>query len=282
MKTIFKTLLFLTIVSSSPLGLTAQELKMPQASTAQTITQAFGLGSITINYSRPNTKGRKIFGGLEPYGSVWRTGANSATTITTTEAIQLEGKDLPAGTYGIFTIPGANEWTVIINKGAKQWGAYEYKAEEDLFRIAIKPIKLKDKIETFSIQLTDVYPTKAKLQLMWENTAININLTTEIDSKIMAGIEEAMKGEKKPYFAAAQYYFENGKDLSKALEWASAAEASDPKAPYYKLWKGRIQLKMGDKKAASITASEGIKVAEESKNAEYVRLNSELLAETKK
>jgi hypothetical protein len=91
-----------------------------------------------------------------------------------------------------------------------------------------------------------------------------------------------MKGDKKPYFAAAQYYFENGKDLSKALEWASAAEASDPKAPYYKLWKGRIQLKMGDKKAASITASEGIKVAEESKNAEYVRLNSELLAETKK
>jgi hypothetical protein len=282
MKTIFKTLLFLTIVSSSPLGLTAQELKMPQASTAQTITQAFGLGSITINYSRPNTKGRKIFGGLEPYGSVWRTGANSATTITTTEAIQLEGKDLPAGTYGIFTIPGANEWTVIINKGAKQWGAYEYKTEEDLFRIAIKPIKLKDKIETFSIQLTDVYPTKAKLQLMWENTAININLTTEIDSKIMAGIDEAMKGDKKPYFAAAQYYFENGKDLSKALEWASAAEASDPKAPYYKLWKGRIQLKMGDKKAASITASEGIKVAEEAKNAEYVRLNSELLAETKK
>jgi hypothetical protein len=282
MKTIFKTLLFLTIVSSSPLGLTAQELKMPLASTAQTITQAFGLGSITINYSRPNTKGRKIFGGLEPYGSVWRTGANSATTITTTEAIQLEGKDLPAGTYGIFTIPGANEWTVIINKGAKQWGAYEYKAEEDLFRIAIKPIKLKDKIETFSIQVADVYPTKAKLQLMWENTAININLTTDIDSKIMAGIEEAMKGEKKPYFAAAQYYFENGKDLSKALEWASAAEASDPKAPYYKLWKGRIQLKMGDKKAASITASEGIKVAEESKNAEYVRLNSELLAETKK
>jgi hypothetical protein len=282
MKTIFKTLLFLTIVSSSPLGLTAQELKMPQASTAQTITQAFGLGSITINYSRPNTKGRKIFGGLEPYGSVWRTGANSATTITTTEAIQLEGKDLPAGTYGIFTIPGANEWTVIINKGAKQWGAYEYKAEEDLFRIAIKPIKLKDKIETFSIQLAHVYPTKAKLQLMWENTAININLTTDIDSKIMAGIEEAMKGDKKPYFAAAQYYFENGKDLSKALEWASAAEASDPKAPYYKLWKGRIQLKMGDKKAASITASEGIKVAEEAKNAEYVRLNSELLAETKK
>ncbi|RZL17302.1 MAG: DUF2911 domain-containing protein [Pedobacter sp.] len=282
MKTIFKTLVLLGMVATSPVASQAQELKMPQASTAQTITQGFGVGSITVNYSRPNTKGRKIFGGLEPYGSVWRTGANSATTITTTEAIQIEGKELPAGTYGIFTIPGANEWTVILNKGAKQWGAYEYKAEEDLFRITVKPEKLKDKVETFTIQLADVYPTKAKLQLMWENTSINMNLTTEVDSKVMAGIDEAMKGDKKPFFSAAQYYYENGKDLKKALEWATAAEAMDQKAPYFKLLKGRIQLKMGDKKAASISATEGIKVAEEAKNTEYIRLNTALLAEAKK
>ena len=282
MKTILKTMMFLAVSATLTTGLNAQGLKMPQPSTSQTITQAFGLGTITVNYSRPNTKGRKIFGALEPYGSVWRTGANSATTITTTEAIKLEGKDLPAGTYGLFTIPGANEWTIIINKGAKQWGAYEYKPEEDLFRVTVKALKLKDKVETFSIQLADVYPTTAKLQLMWENTALNISLTTDIDTKVMASIEEAMKGEKKPYFAAAQYYFENGKDLNKALEWATAAEASDPKAPYFKLWKGRIQLKMGDKKGAAVTAAEGVKVAEEAKNPEYVRLNSALLAEAKK
>lgn len=275
-------MLLLAITAAFSSSLQAQGLKMPQPSTAQTITQAFGLGTVTLNYSRPNTKGRKIFGALEPYGSVWRTGANSATTITTTEVIKIEGKELPAGTYGLFTIPGANEWTVIINKGAKQWGAYEYKAEEDLFRITVKPMKLKEKVETFTIQLTDVYPTTAKLQLMWENTAISLGLTTDVDTKVMASIDEAMKGEKKPYFAAAQYYFENGKDLNKALEWATAAEASDPKAPYYKLWKGRIQLKMGDKKGAAITAAEGVKVAEESKNPEYVRLNTALLAEAKK
>ncbi|MFP5079627.1 DUF2911 domain-containing protein [Pedobacter sp. JCM 36344] len=282
MKTIFKTMLFVAIAATTSVGLNAQGLKMPQASTAQSITQGFGLGTVSINYSRPNTKGRKIFGALEPYGAVWRTGANSATTITTTEAIKIEDKDLPAGTYGLFTIPGANEWTVIINKGAKQWGAYEYKAEEDLFRFKVTPLKLKDKVETFTIQLADVYPTKAKLQLMWENTALSINLTTDVDTKVMAGIDEAMKGDKKPYFAAAQYYYENGKDLTKALEWATEAEVTDPKAPYYKLWKGRIQLKMGDKKAAGITAAEGIKVAEEAKNAEYVRLNTALLNETKK
>ena len=282
MRTTLKMMLLLAITVAFSSSLQAQGLKMPQPSTAQTITQAFGLGTVTLNYSRPNTKGRKIFGALEPYGSVWRTGANSATTITTTEAIKIEGKELPAGTYGLFTIPGANEWTVIINKGAKQWGAYEYKVEEDLFRITVKPMKLKEKVETFTIQLTDVYPTTAKLQLMWENTAISLGLTTDVDTKVMASIDEAMKGEKKPYFAAAQYYFENGKDLNKALEWATAAEASDPKAPYYKLWKGRIQLKMGDKKGAAITAAEGVKVAEESKNPEYVRLNTALLAEAKK
>lgn len=270
------------IATTTSMSLNAQGLKMPQASTSQTITQAFGLGTVSINYSRPNTKGRKVFGAMEPYGTVWRTGANSATTITTTEAIKIEGKDLPAGTYGIFTIPGANEWTIIINKGAKQWGAYEYKPEEDLFRVNVKPLKLKDKVETFTIQLADVYPTTAKLQLMWENTALSINLTTDVDTKVMAGIAEAMQGDKKPYFAAAQYYYENGKDLNKALEWATAAEAMDQKAPYYKLWKGRIQLKMGDKKGAALTAAEGVKVAEEGKNPEYVRLNSALLAEAKK
>jgi len=282
MKSIFKTMVVVAIATTTSMNLNAQGLKMPQASTSQTITQAFGLGTVSINYSRPNTKGRKVFGAMEPYGTVWRTGANSATTITTTEAIKIEGKDLPAGTYGIFTIPGANEWTVIINKGAKQWGAYEYKPEEDLFRVNVKPLKLKDKVETFTIQLADVYPTTAKLQLMWENTALSINLTTDVDTKVMAGIAEAMQGDKKPYFAAAQYYYENGKDLNKALEWATAAEAMDQKAPYYKLWKGRIQLKMGDKKGAALTAAEGVKVAEEGKNPEYVRLNSALLAEAKK
>jgi hypothetical protein len=282
MKSIFKSMLVVAIATTTSVTSNAQGLKMPQASTSQTITQAFGLGTVSINYSRPNTKGRKVFGAMEPYGTVWRTGANSATTVTTTEAIKIEGKDLPAGTYGIFTIPGANEWTVIINKGAKQWGAYEYKPEEDLFRVNVKPLKLKDKVETFTIQLADVYPTTAKLQLMWENTALSINLTTDVDTKVMAGIAEAMQGDKKPYFAAAQYYYENGKDLNKALEWATAAEATDQKAPYYKLWKGRIQLKMGDKKGAALTAAEGIKVAEEGKNPEYVRLNSALLAEAKK
>ena len=282
MKTTLKTLLLVALAIGLQFDLRAQSLKMPQASSSQTLTQAFGLGTITINYSRPNVKGRKIFGGLEPYDAVWRTGANSATTIAFTEAVKIEGKDLAAGEYGLFTIPGQNEWTIIINKGAKQWGSYEYKESDDVLRVKVKAAKLKDKVETFTIQLADVYPTSARLLLTWENTAVSVGLTTDVDAKVMAGIDEAMKGEKKPYFQAAQYYLENGKDLNKALEWMNAADADNTKAPWVKLWKARVQLKMGDKKAAAKTAEEGLKIATEIKNPEYIRLNGALLAEAKK
>lgn len=282
MKTTLKTLLLVILAVGLQSDLQAQGLKMPQASSSQTLTQAFGLGTITISYSRPNVKGRKIFGGLEPYDAVWRTGANSATTIAFTEAVKIEGQDLAAGEYGLFTIPGQNEWTIIINKGAKQWGAYEYKPADDVLRIKVKATKLKDKVETFTIQLADVYPTTARLQLSWENTAVSVDLSTDVDTKVMAGIEEAMKGEKKPYFQAAQYYLENGKDLNKALEWMNAADVDNTKAPWVKLWKARVQLKMGDKKSAAKTAEEGLKIATEIKNPEYIRLNGALLAEAKK
>ncbi|ACU03603.1 MULTISPECIES: DUF2911 domain-containing protein [Pedobacter] len=282
MKTMFKTMLVLAIAAALTNDLQAQGLKMPQPSTAQTITQNFGLGKITLNYSRPNVKGRKIFGAMEPYGTVWRTGANSATVISFTEPVKIEGKELPAGDYGLFTIPGKDEWTVIFNKGAKQWGAYEYKEAEDVLRVKVKAIKLKDKVETFTMQFANVLPATAQLQLMWENTAVNVELSTEIDATVMASIDEAMKGEKKPYFQAAQYYYSNGKDLNKALEWINAAEAADGKAPWIKLWKGRIQLKMGDKVGATKSATAGLQLATEMKNQEYVRLHTELLNEAKK
>ena len=260
----------------------AQEAKFPQASSGQTIIQDFGLGKITLSYSRPNVKGRKIFGGMEPMGAVWRNGANAATRIKFTDAVKIEGKDLPAGEYGLFSIPGKNEWTIIFNKIADQWGAYEYKESDDVLRVKVKTIALKDKVETLTMQFSAVSETSTTLNMMWENSAYGVNITTSIDEKVMANIAEAMKGEKKPYFAAAQYYFQHGKDLKQALAWMTEAEKSDPKAPWFKLWKGRIQLKMGDKTGAATTAQQGIDVATAQKVDEYVRLNSELLAEAKK
>lgn len=280
MKRIY-TLILVLLVAGSSMFVQAQGLKMPQASSSQTVIQEFGLGKITLSYSRPNTKGRKIFGGLEPYGQVWRTGANAATVITFTDEVTIEGNKVPAGEYALFTIPEANEWTIILNKTTKQWGAYEYKQADDLLRFKVKADKVSSPVETFTMQFTNVKPTAAELSLMWERTAITLHLTTEVDSRIMASIDAAMQGEKKPYFAAAQYYYENNKDLNKALAWVTEAEKTDQKAPYYKYWKARIQLKKGDKAAAITTAQEGVRVAKEAKNDEYVRLNEAVIAQAK-
>ena len=261
--------------------LKAQGLKMPQPSSTQTIIQDFGLGQITITYSRPNLKGRKMLGGQEPYGEVWRTGANAATTIKFTDDVTLEGNKVAAGTYSLFTIPGAAEWTIILNKVVKQWGAYTYKADSDVLRFKVKPIVMKEPLETFTIQFANVDPTTAQMHLMWEHTAIAIHLTTDIDARVVASIDEAMKGAKKPYFAAAQYYYANGHDLNKALEWITALEATQPKSEEIKVWKARILLKMGKKAEALATAEEGVRLSKENKNGEYERLNAAVVAQAK-
>lgn len=277
-----KAVILSFLVSAFILGDAYAQLRMPQASSSQTVIQAFGLGNITVKYSRPNVKARTIFPNLVPYGEVWRTGANSVTTIAFSEDVTLEGKPVIAGEYALFTIPGKDSWTIILNKGTKQWGAYDYKAADDVLRFQVKPQKLADKTETFTIGFTDVFPTTAKLNLLWDKTRVVINMTTDVDTKVMASIDEAMKGEKKPYMQAAQYYFDNGKDLKKALEWINAAEAADQKAPWIKYWKSRIQLKSGDKAGAALTAKAGIEAAKAMNNAEYVRLNSSILDQASK
>src|SRR5476649_2069893 len=125
MKNIF-LLLTAALVIGVNVKTNGQAPRIPEASHTQTIIQDFGLGKITITYSRPNVKGRLIFGGINPYGQVWRTGANSATVINFSENVIMEGRSVPAGSYSLFTIPDKDEWTVILNKTVKQWGAYSY------------------------------------------------------------------------------------------------------------------------------------------------------------
>ncbi len=250
---------------------------MPMPSSGQTIIQDFGLGKVTLKYFRPDVKGRKIFGGLESYGAVWRTGANNATTIEFTDEVTIAGNKVPAGKYALFTIPEKGMWTIILNKTADQWGAYDYKKEDDLLRFTVIPMMTKENTETFTMQFSNVTPGSMNLNLMWENVAISIPMMIDYDAKVMANIDKAMMGEKKPYFAAAQYYYDNGKDLNKALSWVNEAEKSDMKAPWFKLWKAKIQLKMGDKRAAAQTAKLGIEAAKAANNEEYLRLNQAVL-----
>jgi Protein of unknown function (DUF2911) len=260
----------------------SQTLKIPQPSTLQKIEQDLGLGQVTITYSRPNVKGRKIFGYMEPYGKVWRTGANAATTIKLTDSIMIEGHALAPGEYSFFTIPQPKEWTIIINKTAQQWGAYSYDSTKDVLRFTVKPARLEPKLETFSIQFANAQVEHCELQLLWENTIVSIRLATDVDTRVMANIDQAMKGERKPYYFAAIYYYNHDKDMNKALAWISEFEKANPRADNGKYWKARIQLKMGDKQAAISTANEGLKLATDDNDVEYIRLNKEVLSEATK
>ena len=259
----------------------AQMLKVPQLSSTQTIDQELGLGKITLTYSRPNLRGRKIFGNLVPYGTVWRTGANAATLIKFTDDVTIEGNKVPAGEYGLFSIPDKDGWTIILNKTAHQWGAYTYKQADDFLRFKVKNVSLANPIETMTMQFNNVDQTKCELELKWENVSFSFHISTDVDSKVMTNIDDVMNKDKRPYFEAAMYYYENNKDLAKALEWIRTAEKSETNSPFYKLWEARIQLKMGDKAAALATAQEGVKLAHAQNDKEYEQLNQGVVDQAK-
>ncbi|SHM98764.1 DUF2911 domain-containing protein [Mucilaginibacter sp. OK098] len=269
----------LALISFSFYSASAQELKgkIPSTSPGQRIEQDFGLGTISVKYYRPNTKGRKIFGGIEPYGTVWRTGANNATVITLTDTIAVEGHTVAPGAYSLFSIPGPDEWTIIFNKNTSQWGAYSYDEKQDLLRFKVKPVKLAARIETLTIQFADVHQEDGVLQILWENTGINLRLRTDINKRIMANIQEAMKGDKKPYYMSAIWYYNHGLDLNQALAWMQEADKAQPAAFNVKYWLARLQLKTGDKKSAITSANEGLKLALAENSQEYVRMNKEIL-----
>jgi hypothetical protein len=220
---------------------------------------------------------------MEPYGTVWRTGANSATVIKFTDEVTMEGKKVPAGEYGLFSIPGEGEWTIILSKQPNQWGAYSYKQSDDYVRFTVKTEHLAALTETMTLAFTDVTPTNCNLQMRWEHSGFTVHLGIDIDAKVMARIDSAMQTDKKPYYDAIIYYYNNHKDMTKALAWATELEKDKNFPPFVpKLWKARVLLRTGDKAGAIATAQEGIKAAEAANTPEYVRLNEEVIAEAKK
>ena len=274
-----------TLLASSMLVLSvsAQQLKTPAPSPTQTLKQNFALGEIDVEYSRPGLKGRIAFGEVVPFDKMWRTGANACTKITFTDKVSVEGNDVPAGTYSVFTIPGKTEWTVIFNKNLKIGGLDGYKQEDDLLRFKVKPSTTLDKTETFTINVTDISSTKATVELLWEKTRVAFAVTANIDSVMMKNIEMALSpADKRPYFQAANYYYENGKDLTKALEWVNKAIEQNQKAYYVVHLKAKILFKQKDFKGAIAAAEQSSALAKDAGNDDYVRLNEKLIAEAKK
>ena len=263
----------------------APKLEFPAASPNASFKQRVGVTDIELNYARPGAKGRTVFGGLVPYGEVWRTGANSAPKIKFSTAVNLGGVDIPAGNYELFTIPGEKEWTVIIHKDSSQWGAYAYKQENDVARVQATPVALAAPVETFTIEFNDLRDTSATLNFVWANTRVPVKLTVDLKS-LVPQIEAVMASDaaKKPYSAAAMFYLDHKVDLKKAAEWMDAAIAAQPKGFFLVYRKALIQSAAGDKAGALVTAQASLAAAKQAGGAigaEYTKLNENLIASLK-
>ncbi len=265
---------------------TPPPVNFPAASPACTLKQRVGLTDVEVVYSRPGIKGREVFGGIVPYGVVWRTGANSATKITFSTAVKLEGNDIPAGTYSLFTIPGEDEWTVIINKEANQWGSFRYDTNKDLVRFTVTPRPLLDPpLETFTIEFTRITDESAVLMLIWDKTIVPIRLQVDVVSTVVPQIEAAMAAPGKKsdgfYFQAAGFYYDHDLDLDKALKWVDAGLADKPMIAFEMMHlKAEILAKQGDKAGAIAAAKESsdLAVKAEGPGSSFVWMNQKLIS----
>jgi hypothetical protein len=276
------TLLTLFVLTSNSYA----QIELPAASPTAIFTQKVGLTDVTIDYSRPSMKGRKVYGDLVPFGKLWRTGANMATKLTFADDVKIGGKDLAAGTYALFTIPGKDEWTIILNKNYNQGGTGNYKESEDALRTTVKPHIIDGKIETFMINLEGVTPNSAMIELGWESTIVHIPLEVSIDERIMASIDRSMTIGAGTYQAAAAYYHQSGKDLNQAMEWMNKALEIHEKNGRNVFWlyrqKSLIQADMKKYSDAIKTAEISLAKATEAKNDDYIKMNNESIAEWSK
>jgi hypothetical protein len=277
MKKIILALLSISMIGID--GLMAQ-VTMPAPSPTQTLTQAFGMGKIEITYSRPVLKGREVFkekSEIVPLDKMWRTGANAATKIRFTDNVNIGGKNIDSGTYVIYTIPHKGDWDIIINKGLTNWGIDGYKESEDVARFTAKSEKLKETVESFTIQLDEVKPESCELLLKWGNTQVEIPITTNIKDRLRSQVESALMGEKKPYWQAANFYFEWDNDMNKALSNVNKAIDENPKAFWMYLLKAKAEKALGDKTAAKTSANKVVELATTAKNDDYVKMAKDLL-----
>ena len=265
------------------------QIATPQASPKSTVSQRVGLTDITIVYSRPSVKARNIFGTVVPFGKRWRTGANATTSIKFSDDVVIEGKKVAAGEYGLYTIPNKTEWLVVLNKNTKLGADVDgFKDDQDVARFSVKPYGIAAKVETFTIDFTDITPATANVTMEWANIGAKFKVTADVDTKVMAQIDEKITKAATPapgdLAAAAVYYFDNNKDLKQALAWMEKANAAEPTKFWNLNTEAKIRLKMKDYAGATKTAEASKKaaLAATPPNGEYVKMNEELMAEAKK
>jgi hypothetical protein len=255
-----------------PVTLRAEEekkIEFPAASQHAVVKQRVGLTDVEVDYSRPNKNDREIFGGLVPYGKLWRTGANAPTKIRFSKPVTLGGKEIPAGEYALFTIPTADEWTIIISKDAKVQSSADYKQENDAARVTAKPEPLPLSIETFTIGLGDVKGASATLNFVWDKTRVPVKLTTadvdDVSKQLDTAVSAGTSLDARTAYQAAAFYYDNNKDLNQAAKWIDQALEKNPDAYFMHYKKAQIQAKLGNKQEAMASAQKAIDILKKDK-----------------
>ena len=277
---LFSTLVVFTLTFSTAF---AQSLNVPAASPTQTLKQNFGTSDMSLDYSRPSANGRVVFGNVVAYDKIWRTGANSSTKITFGSDVKVEGKEVKAGTYAIYSIPGKESWEIMLYKDLTIGGNVDkYKAENEVIRVKVKPSKVSEKVESFTMNFNGFTATATSLEMVWENTKVAVAITTDVDATVMKNIEKYIINDSRPFYSAATYYYDNNKDQNLAMEWVSKAIAANPKGHWMYLLKAKIAKKLNDKATATAAATECNKLATEDKDDAYIKMSTDFLAEMKK
>jgi tetratricopeptide (TPR) repeat protein len=272
--------MFLTSAFAAP-----EKIEFPAASQHGWIKQRVGLTDIEIDYSRPNKNGRVIFGGLLPFDKVWRTGANASTKIKFSDAVEVGGKNVAAGEYSLYTIPSQTEWTIILSKDTKGFGAYDYKSDNDAVRVPAKPETLPATVETFTIGFGDLKDDRATLYLEWDNTRVATVLTTNTVEKLSPQIDAALKNpdslDPRFYYDAASFYYAHDKDLDQAQKWIDLAIAKKPELYSYYYKKAQIEAKLGHKTEATAAAEKSISLLKGAKVVDEAAIrNSQMLIDS--
>jgi hypothetical protein len=222
-----KTLTFF----SAALGLTVtvfgqNDLNLPDVSQAAMVRQRIALTDVTITYHRPLTNGRKIWGGLVPFGQVWRAGANENTTIEVSDPVTVEGQALSKGVYGLHMIPTQDSWTVIFSKTNTGWGSYSYKQDEDALRVTVKPRPLTESKEALDYVFEDLKPNSTVATLKWEKLAVPFTIAVT-DQTTLENIRAQLKGRGQFTWQAldegATFCVTHNINLDEALKWSDAS-----------------------------------------------------------
>ncbi|MEM9649176.1 MAG: DUF2911 domain-containing protein [Bacteroidota bacterium] len=257
------------------------QLQTPQPSPSSKLKQTVGLTEVVVEYARPSMRGRKIFGDLVPYGNLWRTGANQNTKVTFSDDVTVDGQEMKAGTYALYTKPGESSWEVIFYADASNWGTpREWDDSKVAAKTTVEAYQMPMAVETFTITIDDLHNNGATLGMIWENAYVGVKFEVPTLAKAQKSIDAVMAGPgANEYYSAASYYYEEGKDLEKAKEWIDKAVEMRPEAFWVMRRQSLIYAKLGDKKGAIEAAKQSMKVAEEAGNSDYVELNKKSLKE---